>query len=426
MENTTIKKIEMKKNKDWRIVIIGAGAAGLTVASSLRDRGYQHITLLERAKQAGGKCCTVDIEDHNYELGAGMIARRNFSVWKLVEKYKIPLTRITFGASLVVDKHFEPEGKRGFFKTVKLAYQIVWLYRRIQKKYGLAKPGFVAIDHEELSEPFATFAKRHKIVDLAHELELSQTGFGYGYFSDVSTAYVLKYYSWDTIISSILHKMYFFPQGIQHLWTTVAQDFDVKYGTMIQHISRTNKCITMVAGGHEDIMSYDRLIVTSPLDELEQYMDVGDEEKQLFKKIEYIDYRVIACTLKDFPHVTGYAPDNFSPSRAGYPVFWYHRHEDTDVFIFYMLCDHAMSDDDMQDKVRSFVEKMGGTMQQVHTIRHWKYFPHVSSNVFKLGYYDDLEALQGHDDIYYAGEIMNFSTVGLTSEYADDLVQRFF
>ncbi len=42
------------------------------------------------------------------------------------------------------------------------------------------------------------------------------------------------------------------------------------------------------------------------------------------------------------------------------------------------------------------------------------------------GYYETLEALQGTQNTYYAGEIMSFSTIELCAQYSRSLVERFF
>ena len=42
------------------------------------------------------------------------------------------------------------------------------------------------------------------------------------------------------------------------------------------------------------------------------------------------------------------------------------------------------------------------------------------------GYFDRLEALQGHDHTYYAGELLNFSSVDQSAWYAKTLIERFF
>nr|WP_247649546.1 FAD-dependent oxidoreductase [Mycobacterium ulcerans] len=56
-----------------RIAIVGAGAAGLSAAVRLRDRGYDDVTVLEGAQQVGGKACSVEVDGRDYDLGAVVI-----------------------------------------------------------------------------------------------------------------------------------------------------------------------------------------------------------------------------------------------------------------------------------------------------------------------------------------------------------------
>ena len=44
----------------------------------------------------------------------------------------------------------------------------------------------------------------------------------------------------------------------------------------------------------------------------------------------------------------------------------------------------------------------------------------------KAGWYDEVEAMQGRYNTYYAGEVMSFGDMEETAEYSRDLVERFF
>jgi len=411
------------------VVIIGAGAAGLTAASSLRDKGYNNITILERQAHAGGKCSTVDIQGHLYELGAGMLSVDNTTAMSLAKRYNIRLERVTFGKSLVLDTNNQiPLKKRTLKQNTQLVRELL-RYRAVQKKYKLSRPGFAQIHHEELSVPFAEFAKKHRFELFAKELEHSYTGFGYGYFADVPAAYVLKYFSWGTVKSFILRSMYVLPDGIQHLWTAVAKDFTIKYGAIITSIKRDHDVtITLKSSDSSapETLTCDRLIVTSPLDEMLTYTDATPDESRLFSDIQHIKYTTIACSVTDFPKRTGFAPGSYTATRAGDPVFWYHRHPDTDVFTFYVLKDTTQTDDDITKNIEKFITTLGGTIGTIHVVKNWKYFPHVSSGKIRAGFYDSLENIQGQKQTYYAGELLNFSTVGLTSQYSEALVKKFF
>jgi hypothetical protein len=56
----------------------------------------------------------------------------------------------------------------------------------------------------------------------------------------------------------------------------------------------------------------------------------------------------------------------------------------------------------------------------------WYYFPHMLTEDYAAGWYDEVEAMQGKYDTYYAGEVMSFGDMDETCEYSRELVERFF
>lgn len=412
------------KGLSQRIAIIGAGAAGLTAAETLRQKGYANVTVFERSDRVGGKCCSVEINGKMYELGAGILAESNQTALKLAKRFDVALDRIKFGRSVFIDADTGKETpKRTLKQNTQLLWQLFVTYRRMFKRWSsIMTPGFENLD-PELTIPFADFAKKYHIEELAAELEMFFTGFGYGYFADVPAAYVLKYYGWDTIRAFMHRNVYSVPGGIQHLWTAVAKAQDIRYKTAIQRIERGETITITTESG---LFEFDALIIASPLDEALNYLDATLEETALFTKMEYVDYRTVACSINGIAKADGYVPRNFSPSRAGEPVFWHHRHSDTNIYTFYALADWEMSDDDVIDRTRNFVSKMDGSLSKVHSVTHWKYFPYVDQTTIEAGYFDAIEAMQGRRNTFYIGELMNFSTVGLTSQYAEATVERYF
>jgi hypothetical protein len=408
--------------RDQRIAIIGAGAAGLTAAETLKDRGYTNVVLFERAAQAGGKCCTIDIAGKNYELGAGVLSENNRVPLRLARKYNVPLTQAEFGRSILVDGvtgQLRPQVNP--LKKMQMISQLMFRYRRLFQQYPiLNRPGHVGVP-SELTVPYTEFSQAEGIEAITDFLELFSTGYGYGYLNEVPASYILKYYHWEAVVAFVKKQLYQFPEGIQHLWTRVAQEHDVRYNTTIQKIERGERVQITTAEGTE---VFDSLIIASPLDEAVQFLDATPEEAELFSKIQYVDYRTVAVTLSNFPKQSGYVPSNYSRERAGHPVFWYHRYVNEPIYTFYALPENNESDEAVTEKVRALVEVMGGSIEQVHTVRQWKYFPHVTSADMRAGFYDRLESLQGTNHTYYVGEVMNFSCVGLTADYAADLVER--
>lgn len=69
------------------VTIIGAGIAGLTVASGLLKKGYR-VLLLEKYPNVGGRIVT-QRDPVQYEIGAGRIHKNHTRVMALIRKYKL-------------------------------------------------------------------------------------------------------------------------------------------------------------------------------------------------------------------------------------------------------------------------------------------------------------------------------------------------
>ena len=412
----------MKFDSTLRIGIVGAGPAGLTAAETLRNKGYKNIVLLERSQCAGGKCLSIDHKGRSYELGAGIVADSSSFIRNLAEKYSVSMERVEFSHRMYLDVRTGQPIHRSFGETLKLAWQVA-LYWRLARKYRrIAESGFANID-KDLCEPFDAWATKHGIPLLAREFANYFTGFGYGFQDEVSAAYILKYYPWDIVFAYLKRSFYKFPNGIQGLWTAVANSHDVRYGTTIQHIKR-DEAIHVTTNQGEVI--FDALIIAAPLDESLNYLDAGKQEKALFPKIQYEDYRTYAVHLKNFPKLTGYIPGNLHSNRKGEPVFWYQRYLDSDLYTFYAFGSRSIDDETVLKNIERVVKQLGGSIEKTETIEHWKFFPHINPDDLAAGFFDELEALQGQRHTFYVGEVMNFSTVTHSAAYAKNLVERFF
>lgn len=414
----------MKHAPSIRIGIVGAGPAGLTAAETLKQKGYTNVTVLEKSNRAGGKCCSIEYKGRMYELGAGILSENNHTVRTLAERYNVKTERVDFDTpTLTVDANGIPIPDYSLRQKIRLMREAV-AYKRLLKRYQRVTEHGLLHVHPDLTIPFTEWAKKHRLTLLAKEFAKYFTGFGYDYLDEVPTAYVLKYYDQHTIRAFLKKAFYKFPNGIQGLWTTVAAHHDVRYNTTI---TRAKREVDVTVETHEgDTYTFDALILTSPLDEALKFLDASPEETELFSQIIHCDYRTYACVIEGFPKQTGYAAGNFTTTRKGYPVFWYERYQDTDLFTFYILGDWSISDEAVQAHIEDLIRPLGGRLERVHTIARWKYFPHVSGEDMRQGYFDKLEALQGKKHTYYAGELLNFSTVDLSASYAKQLVERFF
>ncbi|CAF5040453.1 unnamed protein product [Rotaria magnacalcarata] len=75
----------------FRVVIIGAGIAGLSCAKYLIENGIDDFVILEAHDQIGGRCQTMQLLDHQLELGAESLHGEisNNPLYRLAEEHHL-------------------------------------------------------------------------------------------------------------------------------------------------------------------------------------------------------------------------------------------------------------------------------------------------------------------------------------------------
>lgn len=58
-----------------KYIILGAGPAGLTIANKLHQMGEDDFVVLEKEKQAGGLCRSIDVDGYAFDTGGGAFFR---------------------------------------------------------------------------------------------------------------------------------------------------------------------------------------------------------------------------------------------------------------------------------------------------------------------------------------------------------------
>jgi hypothetical protein len=129
------------------------------------------------------------------------------------------------------------------------------------------------------------------------------------------------------------------------------------------------------------------------------------------------------------------------PERLGHLMVYYRRWEgETDQpIVTYALRHHKTANggkelgyEETKKTVMEDMRKVGATpdVTKANNALLYEfqtyYFPHVYSEDYAAGWYDKVEAMQGKNNTYYAGEIMSFGDMDETCEYSHDLVERFF
>jgi hypothetical protein len=323
----------------------------------------------------------------------------------------------------------------------------LWTYQDlIKKRYGYApfawgahrmlddlaakhtQAGFLG-QNSDLNLSMSEFVRQHHLDAASDCVRSFLTGCGYGYYDETPALYLMKLAPIvlrDLIASGLMlglhHSWSIFEHGWQELCRRMAADINVKLSSTISQINRHQHKIELRINGVPD--QFDCIILTVPVDEILTVLDCRPNERSLFQKVRYLRYLVTLVEGEGL--FTASFVDNIAANSLGHVNFVVQPHHDVPVFLIYQQLSETMSFDEAMAFARQDVQLVQGKIKKVIRHKEWRYFPHVSTEDLKAGYYEALESLQGKDGIYYAGALLSFETVEHTAAYARALVRQYF
>ena len=468
-------------NINDRICIIGGGPAGISAAMYLQKKGYDNYVIYERQNKVGGKCYSPKIavngEERTYETGAIMGAVTYHAVHEVEEFAGVGhddgpnmrrMYRDKSGNEIFpfdIKKNFSISKTLGLLKLKKQMKQLVEIMDNKYKGYdcyghrgvaqgryhGLSKgldDALQMIEGEnpnlkDLALPFDQFCKLNGVEEVMRIWIGPYTSFGYGYFDEIPAAYVMKYLDTTTAIEFVNMRLWTWKDGTQSIYEAANKKLNnpAVLNTEVVKIERPEEGkegkikVTIKRDSEEMTEEFDQLIITTPLDHFIEYADAREEEKELFKKIiheKYVDF-IAAFDEEKGPEISGYIFDNMTVDRLGHAMVYYHRWEDLKAncpSTVYALRNHMGSEDVPYDKTIDYMMddmKLCGFPVKERLFEQETYYcPHISPEDYAAGWYDKLDAIQGKQNTWYAGEIMGFGDMEDTCAASKDLIERFF
>ena len=468
-------------NLNDRICIIGGGPAGISAAMYLQKKGYDNYVVYERQNRVGGKCFSplieVNGEKRTYETGAIMGAITYHAVHEVEEFAGIshadgPNMRRMYRDKTGKEIHpFEPKvdfSLSKMFSLLKLKKQMKKLNELMKTKYkgydcyghrGVAQGKYHGLSKEldnslqmiegenpnlkDLALPYDQFCKLNGVEEVMRIWIGPYTSFGYGYFDEIPAAYVMKYLDTTTAMEFINMRLWTWKNGTQSIYEAANKKLNhpAILNTEVVKVVRPNEGeegkikVTLKDKDGERTEEFDQLIITTPLDHFVEYADAREEEKELFSKIiheKYVDF-IAKFKENDGPTISGYIFDNMTVDRLGHAMVYYHRWEDQQAncpSTVYALRNHMGSEDVPYDETIKLMEEdmklCGFPVEERLYEQETYYCPHVSPKDYADGWYDKLDAMQGKQNTWYAGEVLGFGDMEDTCAASKDLVERFF
>ena len=415
------------KNYSASIAIVGAGAAGISAAHFLRQKGYSNITLFEAADHVGGKCNTLELSGHYYDMGAVFTTSSYDEVMALAKKFNVPIVPLQGHAKKnIIDSRTGKARARNIVESAEIGLAIVDYYRALSHYPELARAGLSGLNMQ-LSKPLSEWIAQFSTFPYALNkfFGYTFTPFGYGFADEVPAAYALKFYEKRLVDSVVFgNELGMFRDGYQSLWRAVAQGMNIKLKTPVLKIKRTADWIQIDTPESSSI--FDHLILTCLPEDILKFLDTTADEKNDLSKANHYFYYSIAAEIPKSLSSSGVLPGNNFENRSPHPLCWMKRWDNANIATFYALSKEDLPERNVVGWLMNDSAQFDWKLGPVRAVRKWKYFPHFKSVDIADHIYDRLELRQGSLNTYLAGEIMNFSDVEMVTRYSKSLVERFF
>ncbi|MCB9684122.1 MAG: FAD-dependent oxidoreductase [Alphaproteobacteria bacterium] len=428
---------------DTRVVVIGAGPAGLSAALALAERGFTDVTVLEKEATVGGKCHSLHVDGHAIDLGANLTTPRYHETRALAERLGMTLRKIRDRRIVnLSNEQFESLADANLLERL-VVRGGASVYAGMRHLTGIDRDGYANL-RDAVEQPFERWLDHHGLGAFKELFEVLFVAYGYGAMLELPAAYALKFFdpvhleaSVDTVLGKDVPFTMDFEEGFQELWERV--DARLPRPTLrsadIASVSRSPRGVdvrwTDASGQHDE--RFDALILACPLQVTPGFLDTSADEARLFSKIRTNDYYVTVARTRGLPDMSTYVYPYARRLTPGWPTVFYppvgrSDSGEGDLFVFYAYGGEGVDEGVVRQRIRETLAHpdLGGEVTEfVHT-QHWRYFPHVDSEAMRAGFYDELEAMQGVFHTYYVGELLSFTLVELNHRYAKQLVERHF
>ena len=207
-------------SRNSRILILGAGAGGLSAAHYLRRYGYRNVTVFETLGRVGGLCRSITEDNQAFDLGAAVISPAYREIRRMARRVGAPLDRVEGAAAFRIDTvtdghdHQAPYHRLLHYlaggSSLSARWHFYWhclryLWKRFRMRRVFKRAGWAGIaSHEELNVAFSQWLQDNGLQELTRLFEMPVTAFGYGDLDEIAAPYVLRYLSPASFLAVLL------------------------------------------------------------------------------------------------------------------------------------------------------------------------------------------------------------------------------
>lgn len=446
-------------NKNSRICIIGAGPGGLSTAEALRERGYTHITILEKRNRVGGQSMslaykTSDGRDIIYEIGS-IQPTSSTHLFRLIKRYGLHLgksNRIDGMHKIQYLKIYSIAQQKDLFNFSK--YNLGLSFRQfcllltdipklaicIFKYRKLKNPGFNLTPQQfaELSIPFEDWVDQQNfsLLDTPAKMlamlgTLANPDLRKELPAYVSLKFVFQCLKWPPTQLRYVNGVFkLVEEGFQELWNRVAKQHTVLFNANIIKINRNKNEIEVELEDRK--LLFDKLIVTCSLPRASQFLEMSMEEQQLFNKVKYMQGWRVAFLAKNLPHDGVYFLVEPYMKKMTSCISYFQAEGEIGQGVWLYTATISNTKNESIDCYLKEAEKFlrdnfnAEDIQWIKTVYWPEFNPHFAASDVKNGIYAQFENLQGKNNTYYVGDTLSGCMHANVADYAYAKVKEFF
>lgn len=436
------------------VAILGGGSAGTYAALRLRDLGHS-VVVLERSQRLGGHAETYYDPISGAPIDIGVVI---FPDDPLVRSY---FGR--FGVELVSGSGSSGTPAQRFvdFRTG----APVMAYRPSQEELGAAFGAYLQLlttrfaflaqngyrlpgsgpELDDLLLPFGQFAGKYGLNAILPTFFLFEQGFGP--LLEATTLYVLKNMSAQVVSAALSGGFLAVPSGTSSLYQAATDELgeDVLFGTRVNQVERASgarsggapiRLRVQTDDGPRQIRAKKLLVTAPPLPSNLRVLRLDSTESAIFSRFVANNYWTAVAEIEgalgstslvnaapDTPFNLPPLPGIYSVGPSIVPGLVEIKYGSTRE-----LGDERVRSSIARDIARVDLPEIGPLSLGGYAIfkNHSPYMLHVSPGEIRGGFYDDLEALQGHNGTFYAGAAFQTHSSAAIWAYLEELVPRLF
>ncbi len=203
---------------------------------------------------------------------------------------------------------------------------------------------------------------------------------------------------------------------------------DVRLGQAVTDLKQLENQQWQLTTAYESAL-YDQVIIAAPLDEVSHFACFDSALSKMLNQIKVESFNVYAICAENIPSGVGCLLDNLKPERRGHITLFDTRWEVTSKEALVIAYAYDAPDGNPQTTTRLVMEDLvalGVSSPRIYQMKRWRHSPHVDSDQLQNGFFQRIEALQGKNGLFLAGECLSALSVENCIRFSESLVSDFF